>query len=44
MMPQLDSWVVRKLPTSDVARTMMNGILRAGDALGFSLVGEWVAL
>jgi len=39
---KVDGSIVRKLLTSEVARTKLNAILRVGEALGFSLVGECV--
>lgn len=39
---KVDGGIVRKLLTSEVARTKMNAILRVGEALGFSAVGECV--
>ncbi len=39
---KVDGSIVRKLLTSEVARSKLNAILRVGEALGFSLVGECV--
>jgi EAL domain-containing protein (putative c-di-GMP-specific phosphodiesterase class I) len=38
----VDGSVIRKILTSEVARTKMNAMLRVGEALGFQLVAECV--
>ena len=39
---KVDGSVIRKILTSEVARTKMNAMLRVGEALGFQLVAECV--
>jgi EAL domain-containing protein (putative c-di-GMP-specific phosphodiesterase class I) len=39
---KVDGSIVRKLLTSEVARTKMNAMLRVGQAIGFGLIAECV--
>ena len=39
---KVDGSIVRKLLTSEVARTKMNAVLRVGSALGYAVVAEFV--